>query len=283
MQRGFISIPILIVSILAATMVITGSYVAVIKYQNYKKEQISEKTRLEELIKTQSKSIEETKKEIIKLKSESKTELIQPLAQKFTISDAIKKWESAIFQITCEITDYKNRLLFSSGSGLGFNLNDGSVFFTNRHVVYPDEASGIKECLIYKRGVSPTKLNLNNLRINNKIDFGHIINKVIDPNFSHIFGGSTFCKKDSAKLGDEIIILGYPVIGSQNDITVTDGIISGIEEDFFVTSAKIDHGNSGGAAILLKNNCFLGIPTFVLIGDIEALGRILKAEKIVFD
>jgi len=78
-----------------------------------------------------------------------------------------------------------------------------------------------------------------------------------------------------ASAGEEVVILGYPAIGSRNDITVTRGIISGYEDGYYVTDAKIDRGNSGGAAILIKQNCLVGIPTAVAVGVVESLGRIL--------
>ena len=67
-------------------------------------------------------------------------------------------------------------------------------------------------------------------------------------------------------LGDEIVVLGYPSIGSRNGLTATEGIVSGFDGNYFITSAKVEQGNSGGAAILLKDNCLLGIPTFVTLG-----------------
>ena len=51
--------------------------------------------------------------------------------------------------------------------------------------------------------------------------------------------------------------------------------MSGFESNYFVTSAKVERGNSGGTAVLLKNNCFLGVPTFVQSGALESLARIL--------
>ncbi len=83
---------------------------------------------------------------------------------------------------------------------------------------------------------------------------------------------ATRCTADAA-IGDSIVILGYPGIGSKEDITATEGIISGEDKNYYITSAKVERGNSGGAAILLKQNCYLGIPTFVDAGQIESLAR----------
>ncbi len=84
-----------------------------------------------------------------------------------------------------------------------------------------------------------------------------------------------------APIGGKVIILGYPGIGSPEGITATEGIISGYDGDYYITSAKIEHGNSGGVAVLVNNNCYLGMPTFVAVGTIESLGRILDVNVIV--
>lgn len=90
---------------------------------------------------------------------------------------------------------------------------------------------------------------------------------------------SPFICTEVPRIGEDVVILGYPSIGSSEGITATDGIISGLEEFYFVTSAKVEHGNSGGAAILKSRNCYLGIPTFARSGSIESLARILKFNK----
>ncbi len=64
-------------------------------------------------------------------------------------------------------------------------------------------------------------------------------------------------------------------------MTVTEGIISGFDENYFITSAKVEQGNSGGAAISLKNNCYLGTPTFSTKGNLESLARILDVKVLV--
>jgi S1-C subfamily serine protease len=57
--------------------------------------------------------------------------------------------------------------------------------------------------------------------------------------------------------------------------TVTEGIISGIVAGpIYKTNAAIDHGNSGGVAILNKNGCALGIPTLGASGLTSGIGYI---------
>ena len=88
-----------------------------------------------------------------------------------------------------------------------------------------------------------------------------------------------YCKT-VPNLGDPVIMLGFPAIGSPTGVTVTQGIISGYDGDYFITDAKIDHGNSGGVAINLDGNCYLGLPTWAATGEIESLARILKWQAI---
>ena len=87
-------------------------------------------------------------------------------------------------------------------------------------------------------------------------------------------GNSCVCA-GTPSVGDGLVVLGYPAIGSPTDITATEGIVSGFDGDYVITSAKIDEGNSGGAAISTANDCFLGMPTYADVGQISSLGRIL--------
>ena len=81
----------------------------------------------------------------------------------------------------------------------------------------------------------------------------------------------------STSMGEHVSILGYPGAGGKT-LTVTEGIISGFEFDgatrFIKSSAKLDRGNSGGAAIK-DSGCVVGIPSFVQRGQLESIGRIL--------
>lgn len=92
--------------------------------------------------------------------------------------------------------------------------------------------------------------------------------KKITDSFPHI------CKPEEVKLGKEIVVLGYPGIGGIG-ITALEGIISSFEHPYLVTTAKLEHGNSGGGAFL-KTGCLIGMPTWVEVGRIEALGRMIN-------
>lgn len=69
--------------------------------------------------------------------------------------------------------------------------------------------------------------------------------------------------------------------------TVTEGIVSGIVPGpIYKTNAAIDHGNSGGIAILNKNDCSLGIPTLGVSGLTAGIGYIqsysLASQPIIY-
>ena len=67
--------------------------------------------------------------------------------------------------------------------------------------------------------------------------------------------------------------------------SITEGIVSGysdVDEDtqgvYLITDAKIDSGNSGGAAITTSGD-LVGLPTF-LVGNKQVLGYIIDLNRI---
>lgn len=85
------------------------------------------------------------------------------------------------------------------------------------------------------------------------------------------------CPDGEANTGDSVTIFGYPNSGNLLGIseTVTEGIISGIlPGPIYKTNAGIDHGNSGGIAILNKSGCSLGIPTLGQSGLTSGIGYV---------
>jgi hypothetical protein len=80
------------------------------------------------------------------------------------------------------------------------------------------------------------------------------------------------CNKEM-ELGYSIKVLGYPT-SNNNELTTLEGKISAIEESFFLTTAKIDAGNSGGLSFD-EDGCFTGISNALPKGDGVALKAII--------
>jgi len=80
------------------------------------------------------------------------------------------------------------------------------------------------------------------------------------------------------RLGTKITIYGYPAKFGTN-ITYTSGDFSGTDGNYLKTTAILEYGNSGGGAYL-KNGTFIGIPSAVVKGELNALGYILSINTI---
>ncbi len=271
-------------------------------------QQKEKEKQFQTLLDTQQKAINEANKEIDILKKKP-AQIITVENKQATTSNTnidlpsiIEKWRPSVAYIDCTFLKDGKPYIEQSGTGVLFNMlnpQDGKTSYkvmTNKHVVYW-KYNG--------QEIWPVSCSIR--FPNNKFTFEiNHINETSDEStwvlFTSTFGydiayieiktpdeyikstasqNNTWCGKDiQGKVGDSLVIIGYPSIGSQTDITVTEGIISGIDGDYFITSAKVEHGNSGGAAILLKNNCFLGIPTWADVGTTESLARILRVDVI---
>ncbi len=194
----------------------------------------------------------------------------------------ISQWRPRIASLTCAWEQDGETLLTKSGSGVSFGSGENKILiYTNNHVIWEEDFDQASQCsarfpglgeeftaaAIISRDVDPD-LGLVELEVPPAVVVQIEANKV-NPTCSN-----------SVEIGDMVIVLGYPTIGAEGDITVTEGIISGREGSYFVTSAKVDEGNSGGAAILVKDNCYLGIPTYVKRGGFESLARILDRNSV---
>jgi len=208
----------------------------------------------------------------------------------------VEQWGSSVVRIECD--DGFGGMY--SGSGTLWNIDNTFLVTTNKHVI--DPVPDIQKCSVritpLKGGVSdlkniltykPNRKSLKTLEgefdlvifsleesspdmpLSRLNDYAHRVNKQ--------------CNKTIYSPGENILALGYPAVGTREGValTVNEGIISGIEqvplagdEQFmwYVTSAKIEQGNSGGAAIA-SDGCFVGIPTWSRIGYLESQARLL--------
>lgn len=251
-------------------------------------------TNQQQLIDNAQKAIndEQARSEQDKLDLQSKIDNLnqQVSGAGLSTSDAVKEWQNRIARVQCF---WINDDIEGDGSGmLAYFSNYGLVAISNKHVITDSSGNPPDSCIVGIYGIGGRVISNHNPFSNGLDEDWGIIQ--IDPIYQSYDSTATdngvfdSVAKDpinvcatEPNIGDKILVLGYPAIGTEGGITATEGIISGVEQNYYVTSAKIDHGNSGGAAILLKDDCYLGIPTYVVnLGGFESLGRILKASLI---
>jgi len=217
-------------------------------------------------------------------KEESAQNKISALEEKisqtktYSLSSIISNWRPLIANVECQFRYSDTGRLYqkSSGSGIAIKFdNTPSAILTNKHVLVDSSGYGADSCSAKLLDSNET-LSSSDIRSSAKeYDLGYIYINNPSDYFKNLTSNFPALCSQKPFLGDEIVVLGYPSIGSKNNLTATEGIVSGFDGNYFITSAKVEQGNSGGAAILLKDNCLLGIPTFVTLGKVESLARIL--------
>jgi len=291
------SIKILIVSIVVLFFIVL-LYLSFLKFNTY----LSEQQKSQELILAQQKELDNTKQQIENLREETeekiKSETLknqkaitankENLEKQITNSTGIplndltliiKEWRPKVAYIECVLRDA------STISGSGIVAIFGESFpqvLTNKHVIR-DEYGNIPPGCVVKLPDNNEIFEVtksNDMPVSGVVDAGAL--NIRNPNNqlkNTVSSSVNYCFPlgyiGKAAIGESIVILGYPYTGAKYDITATEGIISGYDGDYYITSAKVEHGNSGGMAILIKDNCYLGIPTYVKIGSSETLARIL--------
>lgn len=308
-QKGFIQIPLLIAIIVGVLILSGAGYFGVKQYQNYQMQNIEKERVAQEVQQQKDLEVQKLQQEIDALKNQP-PQIIKHVIKETPAPNAgndvtaiIKQWRPRVAFIDCKVVTASNvEIGRQSGSGyiLGADTESGyPVLLTNNHIIdvvlrnLNGEPIGLTmtptSCDIKIPGDSQFTTVYNVERGSSETvfagskekDFGIVNIKSPTPYMKQVIGsnGGPMCSK-KAELGEKILILGYPGIGDQNDVTATDGIVSGYDGDYYITSAKVESGNSGGVAISLKNNCYLGIPTFVQMGNIESLARILDIRAI---
>ncbi len=190
------------------------------------------------------------------------------------ISSIIDDWDNVVGLVSCDS---------SRGSGVLFNLNGIVSLVTNQHVIADSEDVIAETCSVtFPLGQADDfNFKSNDVTVEMIKDDLAIITvpSLTEITKSEAKSNTTWC---SAKpnIGEQVVILGYPAIGAKESLTATEGIISGYDNDYFISSAKVDQGNSGGAAIWVENNCYLGIPTKVFAGKAETLARVLDIQAL---
>lgn len=287
-QNGFIQIPLLI-TIIVGVLILGGvSYFGIKQYQSYKiqktneleasqQEQKLEQNKNQAEQQARDLEIENLKKEVETLKNKKPQVIVKenPPAKTYDLASIIAEWRPRTAYLECHF-DLVG--IIQGGSGFLITYNNSVLLSTNAHVATMDVA-GETYAADYCNVSIPNDTQIVTVKgvhkpSNASADYVGFI--VTNP--SALMKGlkttESICKT-KASIGDEVVIVGYPSIGSLTDVTATEGIISGYDGEYYITSAKIEHGNSGGIAVLVKDDCNLGIPTAVVAGSLESLGRIL--------
>jgi S1-C subfamily serine protease len=194
---------------------------------------------------------------------------LSSLSQTSDISGLIARWSPFVYDITCTFENGDDESE-SGGSAVVEWSGAGVRFVTNRHVV-ETEGEGLVSCELERPGTDATfTVSAKDVTISEEHDVAY---GALTETPSAMLR-SQRCSSPPT-IGDTVVILGFPQIGAKESVTATEGILSGFDEEYYTTSAKIEKGNSGGAAIDAKRDCFLGLPTLVFAGRIESLARIL--------
>lgn len=199
------------------------------------------------------------------------SENVTTLSEDTDIPAIVAAWSPYVYVIQCQFEGPDGVDKTSGGSATLVRKGAEILVMTNKHVVTEGEVEA-EECLV-KRFDTDTEYDIEGDSI--VLQEGKDIAEAPVPGAVLGILPTRMCTERSV-IGDKVLILGYPGIGSKESVTATEGIISGFDGDHYITSAKIERGNSGGAAIDIKNDCFLGIPTLVYTGRVESLARILS-------
>ncbi|MGC9602252.1 MAG: serine protease [Minisyncoccia bacterium] len=192
-------------------------------------------------------------------------------------SSLVEEWTPIVPQVNC---NWRDSTQDDGGSGVLLRSSTGTFYIlTNAHVVTDNKGSVAQSCDIVFPDAVSTTYTVDHKNITTDPN-GADASLLQLPEDSYLTGlvstnQRKICTTPPA-IGDDMLLLGYPDAGSSNGITVTDGIVAGDEGYDYVSSAKIDGGDSGGAAIDVKNDCYFGIPSYTIDGDYTNLARVLK-------
>lgn len=186
------------------------------------------------------------------------------------VSTIASEWDPFVYRMGCMFLLNGDDEREDRGSATIEQTANGPRLLTSKHIIERKDAM-FEGCVLTRPGsTEEIKIEPSAFIKNENVDFAYAF---IDAAVTGMPASRRCVSKPS--IGDRVLILGYPGIGSKESVTATEGIISGFDAAMYTTSAKIEKGNSGGAVVSIEKNCFLGIPASVLPGNVESLARIL--------
>jgi hypothetical protein len=214
--------------------------------------------------------------EIIPVAISTTTEVVTP-KENYKLEDVIQAWRPYVVRVTCITLDTQgNKKSYSDGSGLlSKGVTKGIIVLTNKHVLYTTGGASSDYCDVYfpeskevvkvekaDRSFSSKGYDMAALTINQPSEY---ISNLVKNNQTT----GKDCKTANSESTDDIVIMGYPMGKPKDDISHSQGKIVGYNERFFISTATMISGYSGGVAVSLKDNCYLGIPTYAQKDDLS--------------
>lgn len=161
--------------------------------------------------------------------------------------------------------------------GSGTVIDSSGIILTNKHVI-----AGTLGCLVgfindfNDEPYFGERQIADILKVSSNQDVA--ILKIRNPQNKKLTSIDIAKGNSNLRLGTKITIYGYPAKFGTN-ITYTSGDFSGTDGSYLKTTAILEYGNSGGGSYL-KDGTFIGIPSAVVKGELNALGYILSINTI---
>lgn len=200
-----------------------------------------------------------------------------PPKENYKLEDVVKAWRPYTVRVTCITLDSNgNKKSYSDGSGfLTVDPSKGPTIFTNKHVFYTTNGASSDYCDIYfPENKEVVKVEKKDRYVSSKgYDRGTLVITQPSEYVSNLVKNKKItvndCIRANAESIDDIVIMGYPMGKPKDDISYAQGKIVGYQDKYFVSTATIVSGYSGGVALSLKDNCYLGIPTYSQKDDLS--------------
>ena len=183
--------------------------------------------------------------------------------------------QDSIIKSTVKLLCPVNAQMASQGSGTV--IDPSGIILTNKHVI-----AGTLGCLVgfindfNDEPYFGERQIADIFKVSPNQDIA--ILKIRNPQNKTLTGIDITRGNSALRLGTKITIYGYPAKFGTN-ITYTSGDFSGTDGNYLKTTAILEYGNSGGGAYL-KDGTFIGIPSAVVKGELNALGYILSINTI---
>jgi hypothetical protein len=203
--------------------------------------------------------------------------VVIPPKENYKLEDVVKAWRPYTVRVTCITLDSNgNKKSYSDGSGfLAYDPTKGPSVITNKHVFYVKDGISSNYCDVYfPESKEVVKVEKKDRYVSSKgYDKGTLVitqpSEYISNLAKNPIAISKDCKNAKPDSTDDIVILGYPMGKPKDDISYAQGKIVGYQDRYFVSTATIVSGYSGGVAVSLKDNCYLGIPTYAQKDDLS--------------